>query len=168
MTIMMKALKSVNGSEIRNVDNYFRNTSDGQIATLIDQIEADRISYSTWKRVDIGDGKMKVSLVIIEKSKQEFKVECLLSISQFRQHMRLVNAQYTEVKKLKDNLPQEHVVAQLDFSENYSCSSIEEVQSAYWNQNMVTIHPVVIYYKAQDEGNSKEIILNPIRSYLMK
>lgn len=158
MTLMMKALKSVNGSEIRNVDNYFRNTSDGQIATLIDQIEEDRISYSTWKRVDIGDGKKKVSLVIIEKSKQEFKDECLSSISQFREHMRLVNAQYTEIKKLKDNLPQGHVVAQLDFSENYSCSSIEEVQSAYWNQTMVTIHPVVIYYKAQDEGSSKEII----------
>jgi hypothetical protein len=57
-------------------------------------------------------------------------------------------------KKLKENLPLNHVVAQLDFSENYTCTSMEEVQSAYWNQSMVTIHPVVIhvYYKSIEDG----------------
>jgi hypothetical protein len=53
--------------------------------------------------------------------------------------MRLVNNQYVEIRKLKENLPLNHVVAQLDFSENYTCTSMEEVQSAYWNQSMVSI-----------------------------
>jgi hypothetical protein len=29
---------------------------------------------------------------------------------------------------------------------------MEEVQSAYWNQSMVTLHPVVIYYKSIEDG----------------
>lgn len=66
--------------------------------------------------------------------------------------MRLVNNQYVEIRKLKENLPLNHVVAQLDFSENYTCTSMEEFQSAYWNQSMVTIHPVVIYYKSIEDG----------------
>lgn len=36
----------------------------------------------------------------------------------------------------------------MDFTENYACKSIEEIQSAYWNQCAVTLHPVVIYFKS--------------------
>lgn len=35
----------------------------------------------------------------------------------------------------------------MDFAENYSCKSVEEIQSAYWNQTDVTLHPAVAYYK---------------------
>ena len=152
MTLMIKPLKVVHGSEIRNIDNLFKNTSNEQIDKIIDDIENERIAYSTWKRVDTGDGKKKVSLVVVDISKQHYKETCLSSILQFREHMRLVNNQYVEIRKLKENLPLNHVVAQLDFSENYTCTSMEEVQSAYWNQSMVTLHPVVIYYKSIEDG----------------
>ncbi|XP_076461172.1 uncharacterized protein LOC143293803 [Babylonia areolata] len=49
---------------------------------------------------------------------------------------------------LKKNLPTDHVIVQMDFSENYSCSQADEVQSAYFNPTMVTLHPVVLYFKA--------------------
>ena len=35
----------------------------------------------------------------------------------------------------------------MDFAEDYRCRSQEEIQSAYWSQTQVTIHPVVAYYK---------------------
>ena len=59
MTLMITPLKVVHGSEIRNIDNFFKNTSDEQIDKTIDDIENERIAYSTWKRFDIGDGKKK-------------------------------------------------------------------------------------------------------------
>ena len=34
----------------------------------------------------------------------------------------------------------------MDFSEDYNCRSQDEVQSAYWNNISVTLHPVVVYY----------------------
>jgi hypothetical protein len=47
---MITPLKVVHGSEIRNIDNFFKNTSDEQIDKIIDDIENERIAYSTWKR----------------------------------------------------------------------------------------------------------------------
>ena len=34
----------------------------------------------------------------------------------------------------------------MDFAENYSCTVSDNVQSSYWNQTGVTLHPCVIYY----------------------
>lgn len=42
----------------------------------------------------------------------------------------------------------------MDFAENYSCKSVEEIQSAYWNQTDVTLHPAVAYYK-DDKGDTQ-------------
>jgi hypothetical protein len=56
---MIKPLQVVHGSEIRNIDNFFKNTSNEQIDKMIDDIENERIAYSRWKRDDIGDGKKK-------------------------------------------------------------------------------------------------------------
>lgn len=40
----------------------------------------------------------------------------------------------------------------MDFSENCNCQTMEEIQSAYWNVSMVTLHPTIIYFK--DANNS--------------
>lgn len=34
----------------------------------------------------------------------------------------------------------------MDFAENYTCASMEEVQSAYWNASMVSLHTMVAYF----------------------
>ena len=45
-----------------------------------------------------------------------------------------------------------HIIAQMDFAENCSCLSLEEVQSAYWNQaEQVTLHPIVFYFGNEEE-----------------
>jgi hypothetical protein len=62
-----------------------------------------------------------------------------------------VYKQYEEIKRLKENLPTNHLLVQMDFAENYSCKSVEEIQTAYWNQSGVTLHPVVVYYKKNGE-----------------
>jgi hypothetical protein len=50
------------------------------------------------------------------------------------------------MKRLRENLPEEHAMAWMDFAENFTCSALEEVQSAYWNADMVTLHTSVIYF----------------------
>ena len=39
----------------------------------------------------------------------------------------------------------------MDFSENYTGIPLEEVQSGYWAQDSVTIHPIVVYHR-DNEG----------------
>jgi hypothetical protein len=62
--------------------------------------------------------------------------------------VRPVVAIYT----LKENLPQGHAMIQMDFAENCACTSAGQVQSTYWNSSVVTLHPVVTYFK--DESNT--------------
>ncbi|XP_066014894.1 uncharacterized protein [Pocillopora verrucosa] len=59
---------------------------------------------------------------------------------------------YGQLKELKSNLPEGHMIVQMDFAENYTCQSVEEVQSAWWNGTMVTLHPAVAYFN--DENGS--------------
>ena len=75
----------------------------------------------------------------------------LKDVADFKEHTECVANQFREVKNLKENLPNGHVIVQMDFTENYTCRSFEEVQSAYWNANMVTLHPMVIYLWANGE-----------------
>ncbi|KAK6189819.1 hypothetical protein SNE40_001807 [Patella caerulea] len=35
----------------------------------------------------------------------------------------------------------------MDFAENYTCRSVDEIQSAYWHQTAITLHPAVAYFK---------------------
>lgn len=61
-----------------------------------------------------------------------------------------VSTQYSAVRELKEKLPQKHVVVQMDFAENYSCKTNEEVQRAYWNSQIVTLHPSVVYFTGEE------------------
>ena len=36
---------------------------------------------------------------------------------------------------------------QVDFAENYVCHCLEEISSAYYSKEQVTVHPAVIHYK---------------------
>ncbi|XP_076109458.1 uncharacterized protein LOC143078484 [Mytilus galloprovincialis] len=51
-------------------------------------------------------------------------------------------------KELRD---EDHILVQMDFAENFACSSADEVQSAYWNGTVVTLHPVVVYFKENSD-----------------
>ena len=35
----------------------------------------------------------------------------------------------------------------LDFAENYTCIHQDEIQSAHWYHDMLTIHPIVSYFR---------------------
>ena len=52
----------------------------------------------------------------------------------------------------------------LDFAENYSCTYQNEVQSAHWFYEQVTLHPVTTYYKCaycQEATNESLVFISP-------
>ena len=73
-------------------------------------------------------------------------------ISEFAEHVQRAKAQYAAIYTLKENLPQGHAMIQMDFAENCACTSAGQIQSTYWNSSVVTLHPVVTYFK--DESNT--------------
>lgn len=81
----------------------------------------------------------------------KFIAECKL----FKEHCSRVRQQFAAMRFLKQILPEDHLVIQMDFSENYTCRSFEEVQSGYWGAEGVTLHPCVVYYTEGKELRHK-------------
>lgn len=55
------------------------------------------------------------------------------------------------MRKLRENLPENEIVLWMDFAENFLCTSVEAVQSSYWNQAMVSLHTMVAYFPQQHD-----------------
>lgn len=51
-------------------------------------------------------------------------------------------------------MPAGHIIVQMDFVENFTCQSLDEIQSAYWNATSITLNPVVAYHR--DENRDLE------------
>lgn len=94
---------------------------------------------------------MVTRLTETKLDREQFLFNLDKQIKDFESHVKRVSKQYDEIKTLKQNLPKNEMLVQLDFAENYSCRSMEEVQSAYFNQTSVTLHPVVAYFRGSDD-----------------
>lgn len=57
--------------------------------------------------------------------------------------------QHEQMSVCIKNLKEDQVIMIMDFTESNKCSFQNKVQSAYFDQNMVTIHPMMCYYKKQ-------------------
>ena len=113
----------------------------------------DSVNLSQWKRVEIEErGKKMYITKIVESTlpKENFISHVESQMKDFEDHISRVKNQYEQIKKLKENLPIHEMIVQLDFAENYSCKSLQEVQSAYFNQTCVTLHPMVVYFMSSD------------------
>ena len=51
-------------------------------------------------------------------------------IKEFQQHVFGVRRQFEESLKIKQNLPKDDVIVQMDFTESYSCKGVDDIQSA--------------------------------------
>ena len=92
-----------------------------------------------------------MKIVEVESESTQFKEDMKMQTKAFTEHVDRVGEQYSQIKKLKENIQENEVIVQMDFAENFSCRSLDEIQTAYWNQTSVTIHPVVAYYSKNGE-----------------
>ena len=114
---------------------------------LVAQLSDDKLlEYTEWKRVK-ECGKMKTRRVKINKSKTEFAELMLQEYQEFLKHIRRVKLQYLALRELKMNLPDTDLIIQMDFAKNFTCSAMDEIQSAYFDATAVTLHPIVLYFK---------------------
>ncbi|XP_070207423.1 uncharacterized protein [Littorina saxatilis] len=105
------------------------------------------VKWYVWQMVKKQKGQRK------EKVLQEGKLESLHSelmkeLTPLSKHIFVQRWQHKELKVLQSKLnvlPGTAVVIN-DFSENYLCKYQDEVQSAHWGYNQITVHPSVLYF----------------------
>ena len=79
------------------------------------------MQFNHWKRVEV-DGKKKMKLLTADMEKTQFGQLFRKEVKQFRGHARRVKIQYEQLKLLKENLPEDQAIVQMDFAENYTAS----------------------------------------------
>ena len=129
---------------------------DDGLGLILSCITTAHVAYRIWKKAhDPYLNKLRFQLITEQAELEEYKAYVAQKAKSFRSHKHRVKAQYTSVKKITVKLGTDEIAAQMDYSESYACQECEMViQSAYYTQNMVMLHPIVTYYKASD---TKEI-----------
>lgn len=119
----------------------------------------DEIPYKVWKKVPLENGVHKMRIVEETKDKEAFSLMFQAEMADFSEHVERVKQQFFELRRLKESLPEHEFILQMDFAENFSCRSLDEVQTAYWNQTAVTLHPVVMYYRKDETLKHKSLVI---------
>lgn len=152
MALCLKAAR-LNGIRVpQSPEDYAKVLQDKTPADVINELSNEEIKLSQWKKVSCKDGKKRMRVVDSNLSKEEFVSTFIKQSEDFLLHTQNIQQQYKSIADLKKMLPKNHVIVQMDFSENYSCSHSDEVQNAYFNPTMVTLHPVVFYYRNDAGG----------------
>ncbi|XP_072023524.1 uncharacterized protein [Amphiura filiformis] len=120
----------------------------------IENLNHENITYREWRKTEVPyKDKMvkKTALKEVTEAKGSFIDKFVKEMEEFKAHVKRVKTQYEQTRLLRQNLPDSHVTVQVDFAENYVCSYAEEVQSAYYSKQQVTLHPAVMHF-----GNATE------------
>lgn len=159
MSLTAKTLRREGVPVSVNPEVFVKSTIDQE--TISDTLP-ERIQVPQWKRVEVeerGKRKLVMRVVDTDMTKEDFLNHIDTQKQTFSDHVDRVKTQYTEIRNLKQNLPDDHVVIHMDFAENFSCRNSDEIQSAYFNQTSVTLHPVVLYFKENNELKHKSIVI---------
>ena len=147
MALTLKCIKICGASIPLNPYEFLRKADEKAIneVDLYDSLP-DTIRHEQWKKVTLDDGKKRTKIVGEDVQKDNFIEIVKSQIKEFRAHILRVKQQYKAISDPKQNMPEGHVISHIDFAENFVCGTCDEVQSACWNSNAITLHPVVIYF----------------------
>ena len=104
---------------ITNPDSFIRSKDEEEIGAVLDQIAAETVKFSQWKRVKVeigGKVKDKTRLVSVKVPTEEVKTIFKNEMESYREHVGRVKSQYIAVKDLKEKLLPGQVMLQMDFA----------------------------------------------------
>ena len=142
----MKVICAANPDVFRkNYDN------DEKLQKVLSQADDDEIRFSQWKRVSVEkDGKVfeKMRLIDLIQSSMEFTESLKTDSKLFSEHAARVKQQYKQIRHLKLHLPANHVIAQMDFAQNYTCQALEKKFKVPTIFNIINHHKVLFGFPA--------------------
>ena len=136
----------------RNPDSFVKEHNEAnEVNNLLQNGLPPNVKYRQWKKIPVDENKFRWKEFEATQQKDDFIKLFMKSYDNFKQHVHRVQVQYSEIRRLRETMPEDHVLIWMDFAENYNCCHLEEVQSAYWNATMVSLHTMVVYYPPGSE-----------------
>lgn len=106
------------------------------------QTNTAMIKWKPWKDVAgrpqllVTEGSLLVALSLLEQQLPTYKFHCFVKANQEK---------YFKIRK--DNLKDTEVLIQIDFAENFSLVAQDEIQSAHWSHQQVTLFTCVAWFQ---------------------
>lgn len=122
---------------------------------LMRETSNQKIKYIKWERMTKEKNGKQVTQIMpktYEKSVTEVVLDLAKELDKLAAHLFVAAWQQNQFLQLLKSVPSHWVILNMDFSENYSCVNQNEVQSAHWGHNNITIHPAVSYYRCPNEN----------------
>lgn len=125
MALALKNMKSVGAKVPSSPDEFARQLKENNINVneICSEINVEMVKYEQWKKVEMSDGKKRTKIIEKEITKEEFISAIQIQIVEFQEHVARVKLQYKALHNLKEKLPQGHAIVQMDFAENFTCTS---------------------------------------------
>ena len=124
-----------------------------QLQTAFEEAMMDTVTYKQWIAAD------KTTLETIEKNTEEFIDVFIKNLISLKMHSFIATQQSQYYSEIKNNLKLGEFLVIADFSENYAFVVQDEVHGFHWNNNQATLHPFVIYYKADSSVQSQSFVI---------
>ena len=112
---------------------------------LFDDNIIEEVTFKHWTHTD------RSQLETVVKPVDDFVNQFLKDLKVYQRHAFLAKSQSAFYRDKKENLEDGEVLVVCDFAENYSFVVQDEIQSFHWNNDMVTLHPFVGYYKEGEQ-----------------
>ena len=128
---------------------------------LGDDVKAlEVVPYKEWRTVEKTTKSKKgitrtikvVDCVQAEGSLQEVVKKIKGKVKVVKAHLFRAKWQQEQLKQCKEKIQGRTAVLIMDFAENYTCTSQDEIQSAHWVNQAVTIHPIQAFINGSDDA----------------
>lgn len=102
------------------------------------------VKFRQWKSTD------RTEMIVQICKRSELLAIAAKQLTELVPHDFISRGQNEYIKQLKEDLPHNKALINMDFSMNYNCLIQSAVQSYHWSPKQATVHPTVIYYKDSD------------------
>ena len=133
-------------------------------AALASTVGDQEQTWQFWTTKDYINSNQKTSKQKVLESKSGSMKELVTGLQNdtrdLSHHLLVAQWQKTAFDILSKDVPVDSIVLHMDFSENYSTFYQQEISSAHWMKNLITIHPVVAFYNCQQCESSTRPIMD--------
>ena len=131
---------------------------------LEEEMEDEKVEWDTWKYANVeidGEQRRKMSLIRTSDTIAAFLDDFKSALEDHPAHLFRSTWQFKQQKEMQNMLQEGQAWIMLDFAEDFTIRHKHEVQSAYWMQEKVTIHPVyIVYPEYRDQDGARTKIVN--------
>ena len=149
--------------EICGVDKLDLMKQEEDVSPQAPTVNWQKFEYVTVGQTQEGKEKKKLQLVRKETCPGAMFDNFKTLLHEFSSHQFRASWQSKQMKNSIAHLPLEHVCCVHDYSENYSCTSQEQLQSQYYSQSQASIHVTILHrHSLKDVDGVESTIEDPV------